>query len=168
MNPWDSALNISADRSSTVMSLNQVSVTVCHHRLWHLGDASRWWIGQRWLILAIVAVGQVLIIFQRHNLEEKSTTNLIWSNGVRHTWYSGCKGTIFKDWTRFLCGFQQLFHKGTKVKIGKRGKTGQLEKDEGNTKKNHFPPTSSACSVFFFLFKVKENLIREKCRSKVL
>ena len=113
MNPWDSALNISADRSSTVMSLNQVSVTVCHHySSMTLRAASRWWIGQRWLILAIVAVGQVFIIFQRHNLEEKSKTNLIWTNGVCHTWHWGCRGNVLFRVTRrdgFLSGFTPLF-----------------------------------------------------------
>lgn len=93
---WERALNISADRKHY---RNELESSVCHGApplllRGAVAAASRWWIGQRWLILAIIAGGQVFSFFlcsfvKRCNLEEKLQTNLIWTNGVCRIWHRG-------------------------------------------------------------------------------
>lgn len=80
----------------------------------------------------------------------------------------GAKAPFSKTEPDSFVGFNNYFTKEQKSKLAKEEKLANLRKTRAIQKKNHFPPTSSACSGFFFLFKVKENLIREKCRSKVL
>lgn len=76
----------------------------------------------------------------------------------------GAEAPFSKTETDSLVGLHNYFTKEQKVKLGKRGKTGQLEKYEGNTKKIIIPllPVVLAVVFIFFLFKVRETLIREK------
>lgn len=92
------------------MSLNQVSVTVSHHySSITLRAASRWWIGQRWLILAIVAVGQIFIIFQKSAIWKKNL-RLIWSELMERVTLdtAGAKALFCSEIQTSLGGFYTI------------------------------------------------------------
>lgn len=80
----------------------------------------------------------------------------------------GAKAPFSKTQPDSFVGFNNYFTKEQKSKLAKEEKLANLRKTRAIQKKiiSLLPVVHAV--VFFFLFKVKENLIREKCRSKVL